>query len=69
MIAFLGIINESSSAELFSISTRARRLVSVETMEILLVEISISAPFSSNFGLLLSIAGVIFFSEEINFWF
>ena len=64
IIAFFGIISESSFSVEFSILTKAKRLVSVETKEMLSFLISKRAPLSSNLGLLESIAGVIFFSDS-----
>ena len=55
---------ESSLSLLFGIVTTANLLVSVEAKLIASGLISIKAPLSSNFGLFVSIAGVIFFKFE-----
>ena len=65
IIAFLGMINWCSSFVIFCKYETANLLVSVDTKLIFWFLISNNAPFNSNFGLLLSIAGVIFLIELI----
>ena len=65
-IAFFGIIIESSFVELLGMWTTANLLVSVDAKLILSGWISINAPLSSNFGLLVSIAGVIFLRDSMS---
>lgn len=67
-IAFFGIIILNSCSLLFLTLTTANLLVSVEAKFIESVLISISAPLSSNLGLFVSIAGVIFLSDSIRVW-
>ena len=59
------MIKASSFPSTLPILTMAKRRVSVETKLIWLFLISISAPFNSNLGLLVSVAGVILRSDSI----
>jgi len=64
-MAFFGRITDNSLELWFWRVTTAKRRVSVEAKFITSCLISIKAPFNSNLGLFVSIAGVIFFRESI----